>query len=172
MKERLPVDIFLQIFLKKIIDGSRRLNGLPDELHPGLFRRAGCLAMVAGDAGGYQIRPGVLSAGILGQHMVDGECAALTTAILAGIVIAPEDLMPRKLKDRAGTMDHVFETDNGRDGIRPAHSMKFPASVLDEGCFLRVDQAERSANVANMYGLEVGVQHKNGIGHTNLMVEL
>lgn len=52
-------------------------------------------AVIAGGTGCHQIRPDMSAAHVPRDDVVDGQAAFVFTAILAGIIVAPEDFAAR-----------------------------------------------------------------------------
>lgn len=107
------------------------------QMKPGLFRCPGSFFMIAMDAGGDHIGPGMRAIQGAGNDVVDGQFSTLHPAILAGIAIPAENLVAGKLHLRPGTDDHFLQTNDGGNGVGGADSMDIPSSVQDEGCLLR-----------------------------------
>src|SRR5436190_1749558 len=70
---------------------------LGHELHPGHLREPVSLAPVARRAAGHDVVPGRWPATRAGHHVVERECAAHATAVLAGPRVAGENGAPRDL---------------------------------------------------------------------------
>jgi hypothetical protein len=87
-------------------------SGRADEFHIGLPRGLAGLMPVAGDTGTDHVFPGMLAAAKAWYDMVQGEVAALLTAILAGIFIAVEYLVAGHLSLAAGPVHELGKTDD------------------------------------------------------------
>ena len=81
-----------------------------------LIQVVAAFAMVTGRAGSNHIRPDMLTALMAGFYVVHCEAAIPTAAVLAGIIVATEDLPAGKLHPGAGSMDLLFQTDDRRPG--------------------------------------------------------
>ena len=78
-----------------------RLGRLVNQSHPGLLRGSTRLPPVTGHTGTNYIFPGMLPITVPGNNMVQSKLSALLAAILADIVVTPEDLKPSQLPPRA-----------------------------------------------------------------------
>lgn len=77
----------------KPVDSQRFwLKWLPAQGHIGFFRCIAAFAPVTGHAGSHQVFPGVPTALVARDNVVDSQDAPLTTAILAGVVVAAQNL--------------------------------------------------------------------------------
>src|SRR5258708_7674900 len=81
--------------------------------HARLVGRSTALAMIAAPAGAYQVVPAVSATAVARDDVVQGEIAGTNTAVLAGLVIADEDLAARQAHARTGPLDHVDQPNNG-----------------------------------------------------------
>lgn len=79
----------------------------------GFFHFSAAFAMIARRASGDYVRPYVRSAEVARNYMINGQSAFTPAAILAGIIVASENLAPRQLDMRARAIDLIFETNNG-----------------------------------------------------------
>ena len=70
--------------------------------------------MITAGASGDNIPPGMRSAKVPGNDVVDGQVNSVLTAILAGIVIPAKDFTPGKTDRWAGAVDHFLKADDGR----------------------------------------------------------
>ena len=76
-----------------------------EQVHVRFLHSATTLAVIAGGAGGYHVRPDVLAAQMAGKNMVYRQSVIAFTAILAGIIVASKYLTPRQLDARPRTVD-------------------------------------------------------------------
>ena len=90
----------------------RRSPGLSGERHVGFFWRAAAFSMVAGTACGGEVFPGVGATAVTGCDVIEREVAA-TSAVLAAIAIASEDLASGEAELGHGPADEVLEADDG-----------------------------------------------------------
>lgn len=86
--------------------GSRRV-WFPVQGHSGAFHHAPALAVVAAPAGSHQILPAMFTTQAAGNHVVQGQVVAAITAILAGVIVPPEDLLLVQLDVGAGAFDNA-----------------------------------------------------------------
>src|SRR5689334_18289866 len=84
------------------------------QTHARLVEQLAALAMVAVLAGGDEVVPGVGAATVARDHMVEGQVMRLGAAVLAGVLVADEDLASRQAHARAGTLDPVVEANDRR----------------------------------------------------------
>ena len=82
------------------------------EMHLRLLRVASAFAAVAGRAGGNQIVPFVSAAFVAWDDVINGEVLSLSSAVLAGVVVASEDFAFGEFDSRARALDHVLEADD------------------------------------------------------------
>jgi len=91
------------------------LGRLADEFHAGLLGSSAGLTAVTGHTGTDHIFPGMLSAPVARDDVVEGKLACFPAAILAGIVVTPKYLKPAQLPPQPeGTFDHGRQPDYGR----------------------------------------------------------
>src|SRR5450756_1495732 len=86
--------------------------GEPEQPHPAALQRLPPLAVVAGSAGADQVLPTVLAPFVARDHVVYGQLSGLRPAVLAGVVIAVEDLPPGQLSPGPWSLDQVDEPDH------------------------------------------------------------
>jgi hypothetical protein len=77
------------------------------QVHPGFFWRAPALAAIARWTGRDQIDPGVLAASVTRHDVIDGLVVTFAPAILAGVIVTPEDFPLGQFDARTRTVDHV-----------------------------------------------------------------
>ena len=111
---------------------------LVQELEPGLGRRAIALAAVARHAGANDVFPRRLAAAITRDDVVEIEVLAIkfVATILAGVVIALEDVMPRKLHF---LLRHAIE-EKQQDDLRHSDGKRNRADYI--GAFIPARKAE------------------------------
>jgi hypothetical protein len=159
--------------------------GLADEMHVGLVRQPVALAGIAGDARADDIFPSGLAAAIAGHHVVEIQVAAVedTIAVLAGICIALEDVMPceldlflretlEKQKDNNARNANLQADRSSHIRFRIGLGKIFPAlEVVCEEVVLLVsrnhlrvaliEEREGSPGRAGIYSLPEAIEHKN-----------
>lgn len=89
--------------------------------------------------------------------MVNGEIAGLTQAILAGVVVPPEDFLASQLNDRPGPFYHSFESDHGWQGKCLSDGVDETAAVHDQCRLFRQDQVDRPVGGGDINRLKVRV---------------
>ena len=77
-----------------------------------LRQRAPALAVVTRSAGSHHVVPRVLAAAMTRHHMVQGQVVTSLAAVLAGVLVALEDLLARELHDRTRSLDVIHEADD------------------------------------------------------------
>lgn len=159
--EFFPAVIVVDVFLEVVEHRCGRLARGFEQAHAGLFGGVGTLLMVAVDAGRHNVVPGVRAVQGAGYDMVDRQFSAAQAAVLAGVAIPAKDFMAGELNLGAGTLDHVFETDDGGDWVGCRDGVEIPSSILDEGRLVVQNETERPPCVADMYGFKVGVQYED-----------
>ena len=76
---------------KQVIRRTRRFSWYLLQGHAGLFESPAAFAMVACRTGSDKVGPGVLSAKVLGEDMIDGQGLMAIATILAFPIITPEN---------------------------------------------------------------------------------
>src|SRR5438552_9336865 len=76
----------------------RKGAGLAHQAHIDFFQQAVALFAIADFAGGHQILPRALSTTRTRDNMIKRQVAAALTAILAGFIVAQQDVCPRRLE--------------------------------------------------------------------------
>ena len=82
------------------------------QVHIGLVGALTSLAPVTRHTGGYQVLPGMWPPLIAWDDVVQGEMAHFTAAILAGVLVAPQNFMFRERDAGPGALDHIAEPDD------------------------------------------------------------
>lgn len=126
-------------------------------MHSGLSRRHPAFEMVASRAGGYHIGPLCFSTEMARDNVINGQVAQLPAAILAGEIIPPENLLARKLYNRAGTLDHPVQAYDGRQGKSSRNRVNDPASIQDQRCFISQNQVDCPISGGYINWLEIRV---------------
>lgn len=76
------------------------------------MQRPSALAMIAGRAGCHEIRPGVFATQMLGLDVIHRQVDGILSTVLAGILIAAEDLTAAKTYLGVGSLHHVMKSDH------------------------------------------------------------
>lgn len=105
--------------------------------HTGFLQGSAAFTMIAGRTGGDQVGPTVLSAQMLGQHMVDGEEDRVLATILAGEMIPPENFTPAQTDLDMRAVDHVLQANDRGDRVGGSGSFNDTASIENESGFFR-----------------------------------
>ena len=96
------------------------------------------------------------------DDVVDGQAASVLAAILASKIITTEDLSARQTNRGAGSMHHLFQTDDGRARKRLAGGPDFPASVQYKTGFVCQHHSDGAMHIAYVDRFEVGIEDKDG----------
>ncbi len=64
------------------------------EFHPGFFRSAVPLLVVASHAGAHEVLPSIFTAASLRYHVVDGQKLISASAVLAMVAVASQNILP------------------------------------------------------------------------------
>lgn len=122
---------------EEIVGSGIRLCRFALEMHLRLLRVASAFAAVAGRAGGNEIIPFVSAAFVARDDVIDGEVLSLSPAVLAGVIIAPENFALGEFDSRARAFDHVFETDDRWRGVGEPSRADMSAPIYHEFGFAR-----------------------------------
>ena len=157
---------------------------LVQQLQPGLRRRAVALAAVAGHARADNVFPRRFAAAIARNNVVEIEVLAveLDPAILAGVVVALEDIVPRELHFlfrhpiKEKQQDHLRHANRERNrahhvstfvATRKAeplverHRLERAAVGLDHLRMALIKKHERPLHAADVHRLPQTVQHED-----------
>ncbi len=146
---------------------GRGFLGMMQQEHMRLFHSAASLAMIAVRARRHHVRPQMLAAQVTRQHMVHRQPAVVSAAILAGIIIAPENLPARQFHMRARSAHLQLEPDHGRAGDQFRYRVDITATVHHHPGFTGQQQSNRSARGTYMDGFEVCVKHQDRFVHSS-----
>lgn len=107
----------------------------PEKLHTGFVRKSVSLAGVAGDARANYVFPCGLPTAVARQHMVDVKVGSFeaVAAILAGVFVALEDIVPRKLHIFFGQSVEEAEHDDPRYADPERNGLEHPRFGIGEG---------------------------------------
>ena len=108
----LTLKIIHEVSPKDIRGIRRRLLRNMCQSHVCFIEPASALAMIAGRASRYHVRPGVFTAHVTRQNMVNRQPSITLSTVLAGIIIAAEDLTARQLHVRARAVHLAVESDD------------------------------------------------------------
>ena len=172
--------------------------GLVEELEARFRRRAVTLAAVTGHAGADDVFPGSLAAAITRDDVIEIEILAveLNSAVLAGVVIALEDIMPRELHFLFGhaieekekdDLGHANLEGDGADDIGPfvaagkaeplieGHGLERAALGLDDLGMPLIEEHKGALDAADVDGLPETIQHEDVVAedrfHRSLKLE-
>jgi len=157
-----PLGICFEMPPENIGGRSRRFLGLVQEFHAGFSERSPTLVMIAGRTGSYHIVPHMFAAHVARGDVVDGQGGGAPTAVLAGGMVAAEDLAPGKLDARAGVSDLVFEPYDGGKVEQGIDRADLAAPVDHQAGLVRQNHTQSPADVAHVEGFIVCVQDQHG----------
>jgi len=106
-------------------------GGLLHQSHPGFHRRSTRLTTIAGYTGTDHILPGMLPAPVTRDDMIQSELAGAPTAILAGKMVAFEDLEPGQFPAGVrGALNHIGQPDYRGDHEVPVNRTDKAGTIL------------------------------------------
>ena len=86
-----PLGVFFEVTPEEVSRRGWGFTRFVFQSHLRLSRGAAPFAAIARRAGGHEIIPVVAAAFVSGCNMVDGEMQRLASAVLASVIIAPEN---------------------------------------------------------------------------------
>jgi hypothetical protein len=104
-------------------------------MHLRLFNRPPTFTMIAMGAGSHQVVPGMVTPQVAWNDVVNREVRYMLTAILAGIVIPPQDFALGQLNLGSRAVDHLFQADDGRAREDLPNGLNLTASIQDQAGF-------------------------------------
>lgn len=99
------------------------------QVHTRFLKGASTFTVIAGRAGSYDVFPGVPAIEMTRHNVIDRQDGSHLAAVLASVIIAPEDLTPVERYLRMRSVDHVLQTNDRRDGISRTGSMHDAAAI-------------------------------------------
>jgi hypothetical protein len=129
------------------------------------FQASAALAMVACRTGGHHVRPDVLASLVARLDVINRETPIATAAVLAGIIVPPEDFPTRQLDPRAGPMDLLFEPYDAGAGQQARHCPDMPAAVDNQTSLPCQDKTDGPPCGADIKRLEIRVEDKDRLIH-------
>lgn len=159
VQEGLPLSVADDIAAKDVFRICARGAGYLAKVHPGLFGGPSTFLVIAIRAGGNDVLPGVIAAQVPGDHVIQGQPAAALSAVLAGVIVAPKDLALVEFNNRAGTLHHVFQTDDRWAWESIVDCGDLTASVQNHRGFSSEHQADGSTSTAHIDRRKVSVKY-------------
>ena len=117
--------------------------------------------MVARSARSHDVVPRVLAAAMTRHHMVQRQVVPSLAAVLAGVLVALEDLLARELHDRPRPLDVIDETDHRRRLQIQTLARDDVTVLLDHRCLLFRKQDDSTPHVAHVQRLEIQVEYEH-----------
>src|SRR5512143_2602335 len=106
-----------------------------------------------------------------GHHMIERQVVPALSAVLAGVVVALEDLLARQLHHGARPLHVVREADDGGRGEGEALAGDDVAVLLDDGRLLLGEQHDSAPDVADVQRLIVEVEDQHiGIDDRHIQI--
>lgn len=105
------------------------------QMHVGLFQCPTSFAMVAGWAGCNQVAPFMSTSLAAWIDVVNRQLRRSFAAILASVIVSPEDLAFIKFYPDARSFDHPIQPNDGGPWIFLRHSMNKSAPIEDQRGF-------------------------------------
>lgn len=84
----------------------------PQKMHLDLAKITASLAVIAGWAGSYHIRPDVLPPLVPGPYMVHSKAAVPSSAVLTGIIVTSKNFPSSQLHSGTWSVDLFFQPDD------------------------------------------------------------
>jgi len=96
-----------------------------------------------------------------GHDVIEGQRSHLAAAILAGVIVAPQNLALRQGDARARPSHHMAQFDDGRDFEFRCGATNSPTTIDNNLGFSGVYQSQRSLGAANVHRFECHVQDEH-----------
>jgi len=87
--------------------------------------------------------------------MVNGKVGGFFTTVLAGVVVAAEDLPPAERDLQTRAVNHVRQTDDRREGKYIVGGMNIAPAIEDQRGFLGQHESDRALITADVDRLKV-----------------
>lgn len=139
--------------------GSHRFS---QHSHLRLFGSPVALAVIAFDARGHEIFPGIFSRLRFGHHVVDGQRHITPAAVLAPVTVSTKNVLAGKNDFLIGDLDIDAEPDDAWK--RHAHgngTHTLTLMCLDEFRFPKVQQHDRFLHIANRHRLIILIEDEH-----------
>ena len=136
---------------------------LPDELHVGFLGRAARFTPITGDTGADDIFPGMLTAAIARNDVVESKVPALLAAVLAGVAVAIEYLVAGHLSFAARPFNKPGKTYDRRQRNGLTDGVNVAESILEHLRLALKDKHHRPAGAAHRQRLEALVQDQHRV---------
>jgi hypothetical protein len=139
-----------------------RADGPAREHHLRFVRRPAAFDVIAPKARAHQIFPGILTAAAFRHDVIDGERNARSTAILAPMAIAPQDILSRKnylLKRHPNIRRKANHAREWHGNRSRAHRTARHGG--HEFRFFKIEQNNRFLDIRNGKRLVIAIQDQN-----------
>lgn len=124
-----------------------------------LFHLAASLAVIAGGASGYQVRPNMLPTHVSRNDMIDRQIAIPFAAILAGIIVTPKEFSARKFDTRTWSMNLRFKPNDRRTRDQFCNRADVSASICDHASLPCKDQSNGPSSRTYVDRLKIRIEH-------------
>lgn len=161
----------VQVLVDPVVAADAWLARLAEERHAGLFRRPAALSVVAGLAGGDQVLPAMGTAAMARDDMVDSEVFGLFAAILAGVVVAQEQLATRQFRDRVDPLDEVEQADHRWADELVRGRVEDSLAQFDDFRLAVPDQNKGTASRTDIQWLKILVEDKDMAVHATFPLD-
>ena len=160
-----PIGVIGNMPAENVVGIYRRFLGHMEQLHARFFRTAAALPMIAGRACRDHVRPSMQPALIAWEHVIDGEAGLTTPAILACIIVPPKNLAASQFYVRSRPMNLELKPDDGWPRNLELDGADVPPAVCHHVRLASHDQHNRTPRRADIYRLEIRVQHQDRLMH-------
>lgn len=99
------------------------------------------------------------------EDVVDGQVGRLFATVLAGVLVAAEDLSPAERDFKARAVNHVSQADHGGQGKDVVGSVYVTPSIEDQRGFLRQHEPNGALETADVDGFEIRVEDEHRLIH-------
>jgi len=143
-----------------------------EQVHVDLLQAAPALAVIAGGTGGHHVVPDMLAALVTGLDVIDCKVPVAPAAVLAGIIVAPEDLPASQFDPGARPVDLLFETYDAGTGEQAGDGPDVAAAIHDQASLPCQDQTDGPPCRADVDRLEICIQDKDRLVHGASMMRM
>jgi hypothetical protein len=129
------------------------------ESHVNFFRFASTFPVVAGRAGGDNVRPDVLPAQVARHHMIDRHPPIAFSAVLTGIIVAAKHLAARQFDMWTRSVHLILEPNHGRARQQLFHCPNMPTPIYDHIGLTREKQTHCPPRGTDINRFKISVEH-------------
>jgi len=99
------------------------------------------------------------------DNMVNGELGTILAAVLAGVIVAPQDFAPAQLDFPARSFNHPFQPDDRWAREFQRHGTDMAATIQHQAHFAGHHQADGAPHIADIKRLEIRIKYQNWFLH-------